>query len=66
MEAELQISRSHEEVQEVMQALEELALSYDGKDSAIETLEADKLNLTTEIDTLQVGHTPCVPRPLVN
>ena len=54
-EAEQEIARSHDEVQEVMKALEELALSYDSKDSVIENLESDKLNLTSEIDSLQVN-----------
>ena len=54
-EAEQQISRSHEEVQEVMEALEELALSYDGKDKIIETLETEKQSLTKELDMLQVN-----------
>ena len=54
MEAEHEIARSHEEVQEVMQALEELALSYDGKDTVIEGLQNEVQALTSEIDTLQV------------
>ena len=52
------MSRSHKEVQEVMEALEELALSYDGKDKIIETLETEKQLLSKELDTLQVNKQP--------
>ena len=38
-----------------MEALEELALSYDGKDKIIETLETEKQSLTKELDVLQVN-----------
>ena len=41
-----------------MEALEELALSYDGKDKIIETLETEKQSLSKELDTLQVNKQP--------
>lgn len=37
-----------------MQALEELAVSYDNKDVEIKLLTTEKLSLTSEIETLQV------------
>ena len=46
---------SQEEVHEVMQALEELAVSYDSKDREIEASHSEKQLLTEELEQLQVG-----------
>jgi len=43
------------EVREVMQALEELAVSYDVKDREIERSISDKHVLEEEVNKLQVG-----------
>lgn len=45
---------SQDEVQEVMQALEELATSYDSKDTQIKELSNENEALITENDVLKV------------
>ena len=52
---EQEMVNSQEEVHEVMQALEELAVSYDSKDREIEASHSEKQLLTEELEQLQVG-----------
>ena len=54
IEIEKDLTRSQEEVQEVMQALEELAVSYDDKDMEIQTLQQEKSALNSEMEILVV------------
>lgn len=49
------MSQSQEEVQEVMQALEELAISYDNKDIEIQTLNKENMALLTMNESLRVS-----------
>ena len=51
----LELDNSQAEVKEVMQALEELAVSYDTKDKEIERSNSAKHFLEEEIDKLQVS-----------
>lgn len=55
IEIEKDLTRSQEEVQEVMQALEELAVSYDDKDMEIQTLQQEKSTLNSEMEVLMVN-----------
>ena len=52
---EKDLTHSQEEVQEVMQALEELAMSYDDKDIEIQTLQEEKNTLNSEMEVLVVN-----------
>ena len=54
---------SQEEVHEVMQALEELAVSYDSKDREIEASHSEKQLLTEELEQLQVREFSSPPPP---
>ena len=58
---EQEMVNSQEEVHEVMQALEELAVSYDSKDREIEASHNEKHLLTEELEQLQVGECPSPP-----
>ena len=58
---EQEMVNSQEEVHEVMQALEELAVSYDSKDREIEASHNEKHLLTEELEQLQVGECPSLP-----
>ncbi len=51
---EQELVNSQEEVHEVMQALEELAVSYDTKDRDVESTMGEKQLLMDEIEQLQV------------
>ena len=51
---ERELVHSQDEVQEVMQALEELATSYDSKDTQIKELSNENEALITENDVLKV------------
>lgn len=53
--------RPQDEVHEVMQALEELAVSYDTKDREIESIATEKQLLLEEMEQLQV----CLVGPTV-
>lgn len=49
---------AQDEVHEVMQALEELAVSYDSKDREIESIVSEKALLMEEMEELQVTTPP--------
>ena len=51
---EQELLNSQEEVHEVMQALEELAVSYDSKDREIEAAQSEKKLFIEEMEKLQV------------
>ena len=51
---EQELLNSQDEVHEVMQALEELAVSYDSKDREIEAAQNEKKLFLEELDKLQV------------
>ena len=51
---EQELVSSQEEVHEVMQALEELAVSYDSKDREIESVHTERRLLTEENEEIQV------------
>ena len=50
------MSRTQEELREVMQALEELAVSYEGKDQDIASLNQERLSMMDELENMQVLH----------
>ena len=52
---EQELVSSQEEVHEVMQALEELAVSYDSKDREIESVHTERRLLAEENEEIQVG-----------
>ena len=56
---EQELLNSQEEVHEVMQALEELAVSYDSKDREIEAAQSEKKLFIEEMDKLQVFYQVC-------
>ena len=60
MVIEHELLSSQEEVQEVMQALEELAVSYDTKDREIGAVFSEKHMLTQENERVQVSGVVCV------
>ena len=51
---EQELLNSQDEVHEVMQALEELAVSYDSKDREIEAAQSEKKLFVEELEKLQV------------
>ena len=51
---ERELVHSQDEVQEVMQALEELAMSYDSKDTQIKELTNENEEMVTENNVLKV------------
>ena len=57
---EQELLNSQDEVHEVMQALEELAVSYDSKDREIEAAQNEKKVFTEEMERLQVSVCVCV------
>lgn len=59
VEITMELDHSQSEVREVMQALEELAVSYDTKDREIEKSISAKHILQEEMDRLQVGVVRC-------
>ena len=52
------VPHPQDEVHEVMQALEELAVSYDTKDREIESIATEKQLLLEEMEQLQVCSVP--------